>query len=219
MDKFSQLLDTIEHPERYSRTDIETILQDPETREALVVLDKTKSSLTSIPTPDVEKEWTEFADSHSLTAVSRRIPLRALASRNIAATIAICIISFTMMATIFSLGIGSFNRDNADQNTDETTTATTAPSSYHEHDIVKTDSAQKNTTAEIIIFDNETLENIINSIAAHYGYTVFFNDDASKSLRLYFRWDQTLSVEDVAARLDNFEQIHVSIDDKTIKVD
>lgn len=219
MDKFSQLLDTIEHPELYSRTDIETMLQDSETMETLVVLDKIKSSLIPIPTPDVEKEWKEFADSHRLTAVSRRIPLRTLASRNIAATIAICIISFTMMATIFSLGISSFNRANADQNTDGTTIDTTAPTSYHEHDIVKTDSVEKNSTAEIIIFDNETLENIINSIAVHYGYNVFFDDDASKSIRLYFRWDQTLSVEDVAARLDNFEQIHISIDDKTIKVD
>lgn len=44
MDKIDHLLDAIEHPENYSDSEIETLLQDPETREVYRILDKTKTS-------------------------------------------------------------------------------------------------------------------------------------------------------------------------------
>ena len=72
---------------------------------------------------------------------------------------------------------------------------------------------------ETIVFDNEPLETIISGIALHYGYEVLFRDVDSKSLRLYFRWNQELPVEEIVEKLNNFEQIHIAIEDKNIIID
>ena len=53
MDKIDRLLDAIEHPVRYSKTDIEAMLADPEIRAVYDLMDKTKASLTPISTPDI----------------------------------------------------------------------------------------------------------------------------------------------------------------------
>ncbi len=79
--------------------------------------------------------------------------------------------------------------------------------------------SSKDKTTEIIVFDNEPLKTIAGKIAEYYGYQVKFNNEASKSLRLYFRWNQENTVEEVVARLDNFEQIRIEIKDNTIKID
>lgn len=42
MDKIDHLLDAIEHPENYSDSEIETLLQDPETRKFIAFLIKPK---------------------------------------------------------------------------------------------------------------------------------------------------------------------------------
>ena len=70
-----------------------------------------------------------------------------------------------------------------------------------------------------MVFDNEPLKTIADKIAEYYGYEVEFNNEASESLRLYFRWNQENTIEEVVERLNNFEQIHIVIKDNTIKID
>ncbi|MDE5876824.1 MAG: DUF4974 domain-containing protein [Muribaculaceae bacterium] len=216
MDKIDILLDAIEHPERYTPTEIEVMLSDPEVKKTFDLLDKTKSSLQSIVIPDVEDEWKRFESKHCNSGVSHRLWFRNLLSRNVAASIAICIVSFTAVAAIVGIGISHLKHQEtsippADINP-KTTIATSQTNSP------KTEDDEKVLTSEIVVFDNETLENIISRIAAYYEYKVVFKEEASKSLRLYFRWDQALTIEEVVERLDNFEQIHLTINDNTIKI-
>ncbi len=58
MDKIDLLLDAIEHLDRYTPTEIEAMLRDPEVKEVFDLLDKTKASLHTLPDPDIETEWT-----------------------------------------------------------------------------------------------------------------------------------------------------------------
>ena len=53
MDKIDRLLDAIEHPDRYAPIEIEAMLQDQEVKEVFDLLDKTKSSLQTLPSPDI----------------------------------------------------------------------------------------------------------------------------------------------------------------------
>ena len=68
------------------------------------------------------------------------------------------------------------------------------------------------------MFDNEPLKTIAGKIGEYYGYQVEFSNEAAESLRMYFRWDQENTVEEVVERLNNFEQIHIEIKDQTIKI-
>ena len=110
MDKIDHLLDAIESPDRYTPTEIEAMLKDPEVKEVFDLLDKTKSSLQTLPTPDIESEWKRFEENHQMSERKNRFWLTGIMSRNIAATITIAIVSFTAVATIVGIGINQLNQ-------------------------------------------------------------------------------------------------------------
>ena len=217
MDKIDRFLDAIEYPDHYTQSEIDAILQDPEIKEMFDLLDKTKSSLQTLHTPDIEAEWRRFEKNHPTSKVTHRFWLAGIISRNIAATIAIAIVSFTAVAAIVSIGINQLNQRQ------EAFGPADVKTEYAEviakPDSVKSVEAVNDKIPEIIVFDNEPLKTIAGKIAEYYGYKVEFSNDASKSLRLYFRWNQENTVEEVIESLDNFEQIQMEIKDKTIKID
>ncbi|MBD5224006.1 MAG: DUF4974 domain-containing protein [Bacteroidales bacterium] len=217
MHKIDRFLDAIECPERYTQSEIDAMLQDPEVKEMFDMLDKTKSSLQTLPTPDIEAEWKSFERNHTTSEVKHRFWQGGIMSRNIAATIAVAIVSFAAVAAIVGIGINQLNQRKEATRPVEVTTeyaeVTAKPASK------QTDEAVEEKAAEIIVFDNEPLKTIADKIGGYYGYEVKFGNETSKSLRLYFRWDQENTLEDVVERLDNFEQIHIVIKDKTIEID
>ncbi|MBD5279873.1 MAG: DUF4974 domain-containing protein [Bacteroides sp.] len=216
MNKIDRFLDAIEHPERYTSSELEAMLNDPEVKEVFDLLDKTKSSLQTIPTPDIEAEWKRFEKNHPTSVVKHRFWLAGIMSRNIAATITIAIVSFTAVATIVGIGVNRLNqRQEGSRRADtvaEYTEVTAKP------DSVTSVAPVKEETPEIIVFDNEPLKTIAGKIGEYYGYQVEFSNEAAESLRMYFRWDQENAVEEVVERLNNFEQIHIEIKDQTIKI-
>ena len=217
MDKIDRLLDAIEHPDRYAPIEIEAMLQDQEVKEVFDLLDKTKSSLQTLPSPDIEAEWRRFEMNHPTSKVPRRFWLAGIMSRNIAATIAVAIVSFSAVAAIVGIGINHFNQRQ------ETSRPTDVRTEYAEvtvnPDSIKSVEPNKDRTPEIIVFDNEPLKTIADKIAEYYGYKVEFGNEASKSLRLYFRWNQENTVEEVVERLGNFEQIQIEIKDRIVQID
>ena len=217
MDKIDRFLDAIEYPERYTQSEIDAMLQDPEIKKVFDLLDKTKSSLQPQQSPDIEAEWRRFEKNHPTSKVMHCFWLAGILSRNIAATIAIAIVSFTAVAAIVGIGINRLSqRKEASRPADirtEYVEVTSKP------DSVKSVEAVNDKIPEIIVFDNEPLKTIAGKIAAYYGCNVEFNNEASKSLRLYFRWNQENTIEEVVERLNNFEQIHIVIKDNTIKID
>ena len=64
MDKIDRFLDAIEYPERYTQSEIDAMLQDPEIKVVFDLLDKTKSSLQTQQSPDIEAEWRRFEKNH-----------------------------------------------------------------------------------------------------------------------------------------------------------
>lgn len=218
MDKIDRLFDAIENPERYTAAEIEEMLQDPEMKETFDMLDKMKSSLQSIDTPDIEDEWRTFENNHRQSERTLFYWLTHIFSKNAAASITIGIASFTAVAAIVGVGIHSISNSRAAITTDVEIKPGTCNLASHQ-DSVRSGEAKEEAAAEIIVIDDETLGTIMNRIATYYGYKVIFNKNAAKSLRLYFRWNQALPIEDIVECLNNFEQITITINDKTIKVD
>lgn len=213
MDKIDRLLEAIEYPERYTSTEIENLLQDPEIKEAFNLLDKTKSSFHPIDTPDIDAEWEKFRNNHDDSKASQRFWLTRFIPRNAAASIIIGIASFTAVAAIVGIGINRFN--NTEPAIEVNANSGMAIS---QPDSAKSVEDDKTKLPETVVFDNETLDTIIDRIAGYYDYTVIFNNSASKSLRLYFRWNQALTIEEVVERLNNFEQIKITINGKNIEI-
>lgn len=216
MDKIDRLLDAIEHPELNTTSEIEEMLRDTDVKETFDLLDKTKSSLQTIITPDIEEEWNKFKDNHKSGTDSSHFRLKGMFSWKAAASIAVGIVSLTAVAAFVSIGLNYTN--NQEKTPSPTVIKTETDATVCLQDSVKTVHEEKSVPTEIIVFENDSLESIISEIAAYYGYKAVFNREKAKSLRLYFRWDQSLSIEKVAERLNNFEQINITINDKTIKI-
>lgn len=216
MDKIERLLDAVEHTDRYTPAEIEAMLQDPEVREVFDLLDITKSSLQTVTTPDIDAEWKKFEERHRDFGTPRRNWLVSLFSRNAAASIAIAVASFTAVAALVGVGIYHLN-DRHETTAKEMEVVTESKTIPTQPDTIKSVEVAK--ASEIVVFDNEPLELILNNIADYYDCKVAFNNEASKSLRLYFRWNQALTVEETVERLNNFEQIQLTVKDNTIKVD
>ncbi len=213
MDKIDQLFDAMEHPERHTSAELEAMLQDPEVKETFYLLDKIKTSLTGISTPEIEAEWESFERSR----VKRGFRLLNLFSRNVAAGIAIGIASIAAVAAVVGISVSHVYERHPEAPAAETVAVT------EENAITPDTTVVEGATAAhipgIIIFDNEPFEMIMKRIAEYYGYDVEFSTNVSKSLRLYYRWNQALPVEDIEESLNNFEQIHLTVKDKTIRID
>ncbi len=212
MDKTDRLLDAMEHPDLYSDKEIEAMLADPEVREIYDLLQKTRTTFTPISAPDIDAEWAAF----ERTRTRRDNGVFRLFSRNFAAAIAIGIVSLAAVAAAVGVGVNYVVDRKGESVPTENAEA-----------VEKTLAADTTAAAEAanalepgtIVFDNEPLEAIVNRIAGYYGCDVEFSTDASDSLRLYFRWNQARTVDEVVESLNNFEQIHISVKGNTIKID
>ncbi|MDE6268344.1 MAG: DUF4974 domain-containing protein [Muribaculaceae bacterium] len=216
MDKTERLLEALDAPERYTASEIEEMLNDGETKETFDLLDKTMSSLQYITVPDVEEEWKRFERNHRKVNHTHSFLPAGLFPRNIAATIAILIAS-TAVAAIVGVGIARIYSRHTSTPTVEDNTETVTAEASPDSILLRDD--RNEISAEVVVFDNETLEKIISEISSYYGFEAAFNDEKVKTLRLYFRWDPVMTAEEVVGRLNNFDQIRIVIDGKTIKVD
>ena len=56
----------------------------------------------------------------------------------------------------------------------------------------------------------------MGKVAAIYGVIVRFNHRESATLHLYYKFDPALSLDEVVAQLNTFEQINIRRDSDTI---
>lgn len=218
MDKIDRFLDAMEHPDRYTPTEIEAMLKDPDVKEVFDLLDRTKSSLQPIKVPDIEAEWKKFETNHRISPSTVNTWLKRRFSRNAAASIAIGIASLTAVAAIVGVGISNINHNQVSAVSEETAMPATVVG-MSQPDTIAPVEVREDAAPETVVLEDEPLDMIMSLIAVYYGVKVVFKDDSSKTLRLYFRWNQALAVEEVVDRLNNFQQIHMTFKDKTIIID
>lgn len=217
MDRIERLLDALNNPEKYSSEELELILQDAEIKEIFDLLDKTKSSLQPIVIPDIDDEWVKFKNDNINKRKSSFLRLSTFFSRKIAASFIIAIISITAVAAIVGINVNFWHTKDNISTEKELTEAYDL--TENNEDNIKTTLPQPIPSFETVVFDNEPLENIMKQIGEFYGYKINFQNDIAKSLRLYYRWNQASTINEIVESLNNFEQINLTIESETIKID
>lgn len=216
-DNIDRLLDALEHPENYSDAEVEQILADPEAREVYDILRRTADVSAPVPEINIDDEWRRFEVKQSKR---RPIILRWLsfmASRNAAAVV----IALVGTLAVVAATIGVTNYFNVNKEIAQTKQAEPQEQTAIANiNVAPTDTIPSETTPlpETIVFKGENLERILAAMAGYYGATVKFNQDAAKSLQLYFEWDQSLPLSEVVEQLNNFEQINITLTDKVLTV-
>ena len=208
MDKYELVLDIVEHPEKYTSGQLAEIMSDQETREIYNLLCKTESAIEANEEVDVDAEWENFSEKH--TVRSRRT-FFWFGSR--AASIA-AIIGTSIVAVSAGIAVTVAVIDHKPDPITES--MPTAPSTV----AVSTDTVTaKNDTVKVsltpIMFEDEPLEKIMNS----YGVEVKFYNKEAASLHLYYKLDPSLPLDEVVEQLNIFEQIDIKRNGNTLTID
>ena len=216
-DNIDRLLDALEHPENYSDAEVEQILTDSEAREVYDMLRKTADASAPVAEINLDEEWRRF---EAKQPKRRPVILRWLsfmASRNAAAVVTALVDTLAVVAA--TIGVTHYFNANKEMAQTEQTEPQ-KQTAIADSKVAPTDTIPAETTPlpETIVFKGENLERILADMAGYYGVTVKFNQDAAKSLLLYFEWDQSLPLSEVVEQLNNFEQINITITDKILTV-
>ncbi len=216
-DNIDRLLDALEHPENYNDTEIEQLLTDPDEREVYDMLRKTADISAPVPEINIDEEWRRF---EAKQPKRRPVILRWLsfmASRNAAAVVTALVGTLAVVAA--TIGVTHYFNANKEMAQTEQTEPQ-KQTAIADSKVAPTDTIPAETTPlpETIVFKGENLERILADMAGYYGVTVKFNQDAAKSLLLYFEWDQSLPLNEVVEQLNNFEQINITLTDKALTV-
>lgn len=216
-DNIDRLLDALEHPENYNDTEIEQLLTDPDEREVYEMLRKTADISAPVPEINIDEEWRRF---EAKQPKRRPVILRWLsfmASRNAAAVVTALVGTLAVVAA--TIGVTHYFNANKEMAQTEQTEPQ-KQTAIADSKVAPTDTIPAETTPlpETIVFKGENLERILADMAGYYGATVKFNQDAAKSLLLYFEWDQSLPLNEVVEQLNNFEQINITLTDKALTV-
>ena len=216
-DNIDRLLDALEHPENYNDTEIEQLLTDPDEREVYEMLRKTADISAPVPEINIDEEWRRFEAKQP-----KRRPvifrwLSFMASRNAAAVVTALVGTLAVVAA--TIGVTHYFNANKEMAQTEQTEPQ-KQTAIADSKVAPTDTIPAETTPlpETIVFKGENLEKILADMSGYYGVTVKFNQDAAKSLQLFFEWDQSLPLKEVVEQLNNFEQINIILTDKVLTV-
>lgn len=215
MDKYELVLDIVEHPERYTDVELAEILSDPEAKEIYDIVCKTESAVKAAGKVDVDAEWEGFLQKHPLP--SRRT-FMWFGSRAASIT-AIVATSLVAVAAGIAVTVAVSERKAVAAADEKTAVSTPAAATTVATDSIR---ATADTTAVVmmpVMFEDQPLETIMKTVAAVYGVEVRFRNKEAATLHLYYKFDPSLSLDEVISQLNTFEQISINKIGNTITID
>lgn len=206
MNKTNLLFQMMEQPQAYTDQQWQEILADEECRELYNLMSKTQSAFDSqkeIDDETIDAEW------QRLTTTPHRGLLRVAAM-------------FIGVLLLSGIALAAVHLVRSHWNTAESLGGDLASPTQETRisdSLQQTLPADTTVTIQPIVFDNVTLDSILLQIASHYGYAVDFRSRQSKTLRLFLTWNPHDSIQKVTEKLNLFEQIHITLYEKTIIVE
>lgn len=214
-EKNLRFLEAQEHPERFSDEHLCGILPDgkdlADLKRALVTERAATADL------DTDAEWKKFSGEHKGKSTGGRW-----------IRIAAMFIGFVFIAGVAfaaMTGLGIIRNPFAKSGAASADTTKVAPKKIATKSIkVNSDTMARQPKAEpakpvIRVFDNAPLAEIMQEIVKYYDVEVVFANKDSKTMRLYFEWNQAKSLDENIAILNSFNQIAITRQGNTITVE
>ena len=206
MDKTELLFRMMEQPEKYDEGQWREILSDKECHELYTMMAAARSAVEAerydqrADDTTVQQEWERFVAKHPHAGNSSR-PIW----RRVAAVAAVIVIAASIVvAAVHTRGFGlQQERQSSDDSTQQTpVTATSVTSDITENqEVIPT-----LTDNEAHLYDDISLEQIIDDMTEKYDIQeVEWRSEEAKSLRLYYRWEPSYSLDKVVDMLNSFQ--------------
>lgn len=214
MDKYSIVIEILDHPEKYSSEQLSELLSDPETRDIYNLLCKTDSAIGARCNVDVDTEWKTFAGRH---LVQPRVSVFRFFGSRAAAIAAIAFTSIAAVAIGIAVTVTVIDRNSETGNVRHDRTVVQKTDVAGLRNLETTDTA--NVVTGFIMYEDATLGEIMSAVAEVYGVKVKFVNKEAAGLHLYYKLDTTLSLDEVIEQLNIFEQINITHNGNTLNVD
>lgn len=213
-DKYEIVLDIVEHPDRYTAEQIRDIMSNPETRDIYNLLCKVGSAVKAGKEPDVDAEWERFAQKHDVRPRRRYLTWFGSRAASIAAIAATSIVA---VAAGIALTVAVTEHKSEPVNDSPAKTASAARTIAPAVTGVPADSITVSENS--VMFEDESLEAIMNEVAAVYGVEVIFDNKEASGLRLYYKLNSSLPLDEVVSQLNTFEQINITLKDNMLTIE
>lgn len=200
-----QLLEMLDNPEAYTEQEILDIInRDEYTRETYRMMVEAKRTRQIRKPVDVDAAWQRLSQKHQPT--QQRFGWLKIA----AAFIGVLLISGIAYAVIQIV-----SHQQQTQETEEAVAVADASLPMHNASPLVT----PNDTAQAVVFDNITLDEMLPQIAAYYNKEVVFRNSNVRQLRFYFVWKPKDKIEVLVKKLNHFESLSVELTDNKIVVE
>lgn len=217
MDKITQVIDMMEHPERYSETQISEILQDEECRQTYLTMMEMRMAFDKEATDKnmkIDEEWHKFADKHPQTHSHSH-----LASWQ---KIAASLVGVLMLSGIAFAAIHTFSSHRQPENVAVSDTTKLKVDASRDTTSMVGNQEEKTVAKKEVVhktFDDVTLESMLGEMARYYGVKVVFHNEEAKKLRFYYEWNGGNSLQQVVDELNNSQQMNISLDNDELVVE
>lgn len=205
MDNLDRLLEAVEHPERFSESELQALLSDPEARQLyrLICASRAEAFTSGSVSDDseIDRQWEAFR-----SARRKRPVFFWFSQRKAAAVVALLIASCSIIMVGVSLSRSSVHDG---RKSEQPITEQTIPADEGLRMIPTVNDT-------IIVFEDETLDRILDRIASYYNAKVSLTKPASSEVRLFLKWDSTMELPELIEHLNSFERINLFLKDDTI---
>ncbi len=207
-DKIQQLLEITDAPYEYSEEQIEETLKDDDMRAAYAVM------VLAAQTFDATRE-DERQDVHQNVAKTIALGNRWMLWRKVAIFIGVFLISGLAVAAFLPMGKTKPPEEKPMEVAVKETPSQAADSDVRQKDLKV---AQSNLPS-IVVFQDETLENIMQAVGEAYKVTPVFKNEQKRHLRLHMKWNRDAGLDIFLQRISQFKQFEVTATPTTLIIE
>lgn len=214
MEKINQMIDMVEHPERYTEAQVEEILQDEECKQTYLTMVEMRMAFDKKAIEnrlDVDQEWEAFM---------KRQPQKKIRwawSKIAASLVGGLLLSGIAVAAIHMYS--SSQHDEKQEITDTTVVMTACKTEELQSSHTKKEEILKPKTFVHKTFDNVTLDSMLDEMARYYDVTIEYRNAEAKQLRFYYEWNSENELNKVLDELNHSQRMNLSFEGDKIIVE
>ena len=209
MNKIEHLIAMMEKPDHYSQKEWRQVLSDKDCREYYRLMCDTSAALHDHRPDEAETEEALQRFEKQYLPDRRHITLwRQLA----AVFVGLMLISGLAFAAITMVKHHQ-QAPKRELAVAPTKAKATAKTTTAVRDTIKSQPQESNGMKQFI---NTPVANIVNEIASYYGLKAEIRNTQAASIRLYFNWNRQCSAAQVVSQLNQFDNIHITLDGSSL---
>ena len=207
-DKIQELLEITETPNEFSDEQIQKMLQDDDMRASYAVMVLAAQAFDA-------KRVTDRPNIGQNVATIVALGNKRRLWRNVAIFIGIFLMSGLAVAAFLPMGKTKPAEEKPVVVTKNETSTQVADTQMQQKELAEPQSR----TNPIVVFQDETLENIMQAVGEEYNLTPVFKNEQKRHLRLHLKWNREAGLDIFLQRISQFKQFEVTATSTTIIIE